>query len=51
MDIGARGLGRRLRKVTAAVIWPEMLDADPGNAWLRGLVREEARGIAGPTPL
>ncbi|WP_270937202.1 LysR family transcriptional regulator [Falsiroseomonas oryzae] len=36
---------------TAAVIWPDVLDADPGNAWLRSLVREEARGIAGAMPL
>ncbi len=33
------------------VIWPEVLDADPGNIWLRTLVRDEARRIAGaPLP-
>lgn len=35
---------------TTTVIWPEVLDADPGNAWLRGLVREESRRIAGAPP-
>ncbi|WP_237216474.1 LysR substrate-binding domain-containing protein, partial [Falsiroseomonas oryziterrae] len=40
-----------LPSFTASVIWPEVLDADPGNTWLRALVREEARGIAGTTPL
>ncbi len=28
------------------MVWPEVLDADPGNAWLRGLVREEAARLA-----
>jgi DNA-binding transcriptional LysR family regulator len=35
---------------TTAVIWPEVLDADPGNAWLRDVVRAEARRIAGMAP-
>lgn len=32
---------------TTTVVWPEVLDADPGNIWLRALVRDEARRIAG----
>jgi DNA-binding transcriptional LysR family regulator len=36
---------------TTTVIWPEVLEADPGNAWLRGLVREEAGRIAGTEAL
>jgi DNA-binding transcriptional LysR family regulator len=36
---------------TTTVIWPEVLEADPGNTWLRGLVREEGRRIAGTQPL
>lgn len=35
---------------TTTVIWPEALEADPGNMWLRGVVRDEARRIAGATP-
>jgi DNA-binding transcriptional LysR family regulator len=35
---------------TTAVIWPEVLDADPGNAWLRKVVQAEASRIAGVTP-
>jgi hypothetical protein len=40
-----------LPSFTATVLWPEVLDADPGNAWLRRVVGEEARGIVGTTPL
>ncbi len=36
---------------TTVVIWPEMLDADPGITWLRGVVREEAERITGTTKL
>ncbi len=36
---------------TTTVIWPDVLDADPGMTWLRGVVREEAAGIEGILPL
>jgi hypothetical protein len=31
---------------TITAIWPEVLHADAGMAWLRGVIREEAAGIA-----
>ncbi|WP_188311947.1 LysR family transcriptional regulator [Salinarimonas soli] len=36
---------------TPTLIWPEALDADPGMAWLRRTVREEALRIPGVMPL
>ena len=32
---------------TVISTWPAVLDADPTNAWLRGIVRDEVRGIEG----
>jgi DNA-binding transcriptional LysR family regulator len=31
---------------TTTLIWPEALDRDPGAVWLRGLIAEEAAGLA-----
>jgi DNA-binding transcriptional LysR family regulator len=36
---------------TTTLIWPEVLDRDPGNAWLRQVAVEEAGKIAGIIPL
>jgi len=36
---------------TITLIWPEALDAEPGIAWLRRVVREEAAGIEAVMPL
>jgi DNA-binding transcriptional LysR family regulator len=36
---------------TVISTWPAVLDADPTNAWLRGIVRDEVRGIEGTLPL
>jgi DNA-binding transcriptional LysR family regulator len=36
---------------TVISTWPAVLDADPTNAWLRGIVRDEARRIEGSPPL
>jgi DNA-binding transcriptional LysR family regulator len=32
---------------TTTLIWPEVLDRDPGNAWLRQVAAEEAGKIGG----
>ncbi|WP_376089195.1 LysR family transcriptional regulator [Roseomonas sp. CCTCC AB2023176] len=36
---------------TTTTIWPDVLDADPGITWLRGIIREEAAAIEGVVPL
>lgn len=36
---------------TSTVIWPDVLDADPGIAWLRRTVVETAAGLEGVMPL
>jgi hypothetical protein len=36
---------------TTTLIWPEVLDRDPGNAWLRQVAAEEAGKIGGIIPL
>ncbi|MBV9078343.1 MAG: LysR family transcriptional regulator [Methylobacteriaceae bacterium] len=36
---------------TVTVIWPDALDSDPGIAWLRRIVVEEATRIEGTIPL
>lgn len=36
---------------TVIATWPAVLDADPTNAWLRGIVRDEVRRIEGTLPL
>lgn len=38
-----------LTPFTVVAIWPEALNAEPSNAWLRAVVREEAAGL-GHTP-
>lgn len=40
-----------LAPFTPTLIWPEVLDADPGIAWLRRIVVEEARATEGVAPL
>jgi DNA-binding transcriptional LysR family regulator len=35
---------------TTTLIWPEALDRDPGHAWLRRVVAEEARASEGAMP-
>jgi DNA-binding transcriptional LysR family regulator len=36
---------------TITAIWPEVLDADPGSMWLRGIVKDEASRIENVIPL
>ena len=36
---------------TVISTWPAVLNADPTNAWLRGIVRDEVRRIEGTLPL
>jgi len=36
---------------TVITTWPAVLDADPTNAWLRGIVRDEVGRIEGTLPL
>jgi DNA-binding transcriptional LysR family regulator len=36
---------------TVISTWPAVLNADPTNAWLRGIVRDEVRRVEGTLPL
>src|SRR5215218_7446897 len=36
---------------TTTVIWPDMLAADPGILWLKGVIREEVATVDGTIPL